>query len=106
MTDLLGLRPVLPGDLEFAIRAILLIHDSARANAVQRLIQQACDAEQHRQRTGRAHPRFGTGSLMSAASTWPLAPLPGHCDRAYLAALQRVTHGLLTFTPDPLFISR
>ncbi len=95
MANALGMRALLPGDLDFAVRAVLPIAPPDRPAMVRQLIQQARLAEAHRRQTGRAHPKFGTGSLMSAASKWPLTPMPHHCDIGYLAALQTTTQVLI-----------
>ncbi|EAR51071.1 hypothetical protein OG2516_04214 [Oceanicola granulosus HTCC2516] len=81
------MRPLLPGDLDTGVRALLAVPPARRPPLARRLVAAARAAERHRAVTGKAHPRHGTGSLASAAMTGPLAPLPGHCDRAYRACL-------------------
>ena len=41
------------------------------------LLAEADEAEAFRQETGKTHPRFGTGSLMSAAARHPRGSEPG-----------------------------
>lgn len=66
------MRPVLPGDVSTAARALLLVPREARAAQARRLIDQASAADAHCRQTGRAHGRWGNGTLMAAAYSHPL----------------------------------
>ncbi|MCT4555807.1 MAG: hypothetical protein N4A53_14055 [Pelagimonas sp.] len=68
------MRPVLHGDVTAAARALLSVPASARAALARRLVAQAEAADAYRQERGRAHPFWGTGSLMSAALARRPAP--------------------------------
>lgn len=81
------MRRLLPGDLDMAVRVLLARPESLWPAVARRLLGQAHAADGYRLRSGRAHPRHGTGSLASAASGHARAALPGHCDRRYLRAL-------------------
>ena len=88
------MRPVLPGDLDAATRLLLTLPPGARAGRAAALVAQADTADRWRKRTGRAHPRWGDGSLMAAAR---LAARPApvwRCDAAYCAALAAVLRAL------------
>ncbi|MFW2587545.1 hypothetical protein [Sagittula sp. SSi028] len=61
------MRPVLPGDISAAVRALLSVPPPDRAALARRLVEQAALADSHRRRTGCAHPDFGDGTLMAAA---------------------------------------
>lgn len=77
----------MPGDLEAGLRVLLACPPSRRAARAAALLRQAAIADRFRQRSGQAHPRYGSGSLMSAALRHPRAPLPDHCDASYRACL-------------------
>nr|WP_255618551.1 hypothetical protein [Roseibaca sp. Y0-43] len=61
-----------------------------------RLLARAGVAERHRLRTGRAHPRYGNGTLMAVAE--PQAPMPRAGDRRYLAAQAAVITAVLAWS--------
>ena len=61
------MRPLLPGDLDCAVAVVMAQPPEARADVAARLLAQADLADRYRKRLGRAHPHYGTGSLMSAA---------------------------------------
>ncbi len=80
----------LPGDLDYAVRALLPLPMALWPAAAAHLVAGARLGGAYRARIGRAHPAFGTGSLMSAAARWPMDPLPETCDRTYRAAMRAV----------------
>ncbi|WGW02523.1 DUF7742 family protein [Tropicibacter oceani] len=61
------MRPVLPGDVSAAARALLAVPASARGGLARRLVLQADAADRYRRRLGKAHPFWGNGTLMAAA---------------------------------------
>ena len=61
------MRPVLPGDAFDAARALLGCPVPERAACLQRMLAEAAAADAYRKRLGRAHPRWGNGSLMGRA---------------------------------------
>lgn len=77
------MRRPLPGDIAAIARVLLALPPSARPIRLARLIAAAETADAHRQTMGRAHPRWGTGSLMAAASGMPKATDPGFGDDEY-----------------------
>jgi hypothetical protein len=77
------MRRPLPGDIAAVARVLLALPPSARQGRLARLIAAAEAADAHRKETGRAHPHWGTGSLMAAASGMPRAADPGFGDDAY-----------------------
>lgn len=81
------MRAVLIGDLLAAARVLALTPEPLRRRRMRRLVAAARWADRHRRRSGRPHPRFGTGSLMAAAAAWPCAPDPVVCDGDWLACL-------------------
>ncbi|MEQ3625332.1 MAG: hypothetical protein ABNH26_10405 [Celeribacter sp.] len=68
------MRSVLIGDLLAAAQVLAAVPERARAGRLDCLLRGAALAERHRQRTGRAHPRYGDGSLMAAAMKAPRVP--------------------------------
>ena len=85
-----GMRPVLHGDVSNAARALLLLPPGARAGLGARMIREAEAADAHVMRTGRVHPVWGNGSLMSAARKRLLADEPGFEDDDYCACFEMV----------------
>lgn len=81
------MRPLLPGDLDCAVAVVMAQPPETRARVAARLLEQADLADRYRKRLGRAHPVFGTGSLMSAALGWPDQPKVRGFDGSYCAAL-------------------
>ncbi|SMX36701.1 DUF7742 family protein [Maliponia aquimaris] len=61
------MRPVLPGDVSAAARALLPVTGARRADVARRLIAEAQAADLFCQTEGKAHPRWGNGTLMAAA---------------------------------------
>lgn len=88
------MRRVLIGDIVAAARVLLPVPTEQRPALVRRLLRAADLADAHRQRRGRAHPRFGSGSLMAAAAAWPQLREPFLDDPDYLEALGCVIAGL------------
>lgn len=68
------IRHVLIGDVIAVAQAMLAVAPAARFDVLLDILCKAVVAEVHRTATGRAHPRWGNGSLMSAAMTRELAP--------------------------------
>lgn len=81
------MRPLLAGDLDFAVRVLLARPQSQWRAASRALLEQAAKAHQFRRSFGKPHEKFGTGSVMSAAQHHELAVLPPTCDDAYCRAL-------------------
>ena len=81
------MRPVLPGDLDCAVAVVMAQPPETRADVAAKLLAQADLADRYRKRLGRAHPIYGTGSLMSAALGWPVGPRRRVYDASYCAAL-------------------
>lgn len=65
------MRPLLPGDISAAARALLPVPPEARAMLASRLIAEAEAADAYRQRHGRVHATWGDGTLMAAALARP-----------------------------------
>lgn len=81
------MRPVLIGDVIAAARVLAPLPRGQRAGALRALLARADLADRHRKRLGRAHPRWGNGSLMAAAHAEAPPPEPFLDDPAYLEAL-------------------
>lgn len=63
------------------------------------MLAEADLAERHRRATGRAHPRYGTGSLMARALARPRRPEPRLDDADYAACLILVLEALSASPP-------
>lgn len=74
------MRRVLIDDVAVVARVLLATPPSARTLRLARLITMAEAADAHRSSTGRAHPRWGSGSLMAAASGMQKVPPPDFDD--------------------------
>lgn len=81
------MRQLLHGDVVAAARALLAAPAETREATMVNMLLAADIADHYRKTLGRAHPRYGTGSLMAAASGWPQPPEPGLDDSDYLACL-------------------
>lgn len=89
------MRPVLHGDVSNAARALLQVPRGVRQNLCIRLIREAETADIYARRTGRLHPLWGNGSLMSAARKRVLADEPGFDDPDYCACFEMVLRQLI-----------
>lgn len=78
-----------------AARVLLAAVPGDRPTTMRRMLAAAEVADRYRRHMGRAHPRFGTGSLMAAAAAWPRRPEPLLDDPEYLACLACVIEALL-----------
>ncbi len=61
------------------------------------MVAEAELADRHVQRTGRLHPLYGNGSLMTAARTRELADEPGFDDPDYCRCFEVVLRQLIRF---------
>jgi hypothetical protein len=84
------MRPVMHGDVVAAGCALLAVPEADRARLLARMLGEAEAADRHRRATGRAHPVWGTGSLMSAAMGRARRAEPFLDDRDYAACLALV----------------
>lgn len=95
------MRPVLHGDVSCAARALLRLPGPQRAGLCRRLLAEAEAADRHVGRTGRLHPLFGNGSLMSAARKRMLADEPGFDDPEYCRCFEMVLRALVRHQVSP-----
>jgi hypothetical protein len=70
------MRPLHLADIETATRVLALIPAEGRAAVMRDMIAKADLADEYRLAHGRPHPLFGTGTLMSCALRWAVAPRP------------------------------
>lgn len=89
------MRPVLHGDVSSAARVLLRAPPAIRDALCARMIREADLADRHRRRTGRLHPLWGNGSLMSAARKRMLADEPCFDDTEYCACFEMVLRALV-----------
>ncbi|WP_052700896.1 DUF7742 family protein [Loktanella sp. S4079] len=82
-------------DIEAAARVLYAVPAPARKAKAQELCRNARLAHAHRARTGFAHPRFGNGTLMSAATKQKSAPRAAFCDRAFVECLVTIAMVLM-----------
>lgn len=89
------MRPVLPGDISAAARALLPLPPSSRKSVALRLIKEAQAADRYRKKFRKAHALFGNGTLMAAAMMRPLAREPRLDDPDYLDCRFHVFQALM-----------
>ena len=88
------MRPILPGDLDQAARALLPLASADWPQQADRLVQAADTADRYRKRMARVHPTCGDGSLMAAALRMATQAQPRWCDDTYCAALAAIIAAL------------
>lgn len=86
------MRPLGPGDLDCAVAVVMRQPPVERKAVAARLLFEADVADRYRKRLGRAHPVYGSGSVLSAALRWPDGPMARTTrgrvhDASYCAAL-------------------
>ncbi|KUJ80757.1 hypothetical protein AVO45_06925 [Ruegeria marisrubri] len=96
------MRPVLHGDVSSAARALLWAPPDEREGLCLRMIEEAEAADRHVIATGRVHPQFGNGSLMSAARKRPLADEPSFDDLHYCSCFEMVLRLLIQSRLSPM----
>lgn len=96
------MRPILHGDVSSTARALLMIPFERRRDLCGTLIRQADKADQHARRTGYPHPRWGNGSLMSAARKHVLATEPGFDNLEYCQCFEMVLQMLIEWRVNPM----
>lgn len=89
------MRPVTQTDLCAAAKVLLCTPEAARAAEARRLIHHARAADAYRRATGRVHPRFGNGTLLSVALTQPRRDPDAPGDVDYLTCMALVLEILL-----------
>lgn len=89
------MRPVLPGDINAAARALLPVPPATRKELAMRLVKEASAADCYRKRFRKAHALWGNGTLMAAALMRPLGLEPRLDDREYLECQFLVFEALL-----------
>src|SRR5690606_36262901 len=93
------MRPVTVTDLCAAARVLLALPDAQRTAGMAALIARAETADRHRQDTGRTHPAYGNGTLLSAALAHPSADPAAPGAPEYLACLALATEAMLRHSP-------
>jgi len=94
------MRPVLHGDIVAAARVLFLLPAAERPAALEDLFRRAAWADDYRRRTGRMHPVWGDGSLMSVALRRDTPPEPPLSDSGYCDCLAQVFEGLVAWRRD------
>lgn len=84
------MRPVLYGDVSSAARVLLGTAPDLRESLCRQMIGEAIAADRHRRHYRKPHPRWGNGSLMSAARRRRLSAEPGFDDPEYCACFELV----------------
>jgi hypothetical protein len=82
-------------DLNLAARTLMMVRAEGRSLRIAQILDQAHAADKFRKRTGRAHSRYGNGTLAAACHHQPKHMMPAQCDENYLASMEVVIRGLL-----------
>jgi hypothetical protein len=89
------MRSVTQTDLMAAARVLLQAPPASRAAEAETMITQAQLADKYRCQTGRLHPRFGNGTLLSVALCRPSSEPQTPGDPEYLACMALMIDALL-----------
>lgn len=89
------MRALAPADISAAARALLRLPESARVEAMARMVREAEAADRYRKRLGSAHPLWGNGTLEAVARARPMAPPQSLGEPDYLSCLGVVLDALL-----------
>ena len=89
------MRPVTHGDVVAAARVLYSYGEAERPEMIERMLRQARRADRFRAETGRVHPFWGDGSLMSAALQMDPPAEPALADEDYCACLAQVFEALI-----------
>ena len=65
-----------PADLDYAVRAILVLPRDHWEDAADVLVRTTVLAAKLHGATGRSHPALGNGTVTGTLSRWPLLPRP------------------------------
>ena len=84
------MQEVLIEDALNAAAVVAKVHPAWCRWVLLRMLAEAAAADRHRQRTGRAHPRWGDGSLMTAARRRLQYENRRLSDRVFRSALRHV----------------
>lgn len=90
------MRPVLLTDLRAAAAVLAAAPEADWPGLAQRLVSEADAADRYRKRFGRAHCRFGTGSLMAAANRYRHMPEPADMTVQLMRAMIVVLSALVS----------
>ena len=93
------MKPLALADLETALRVLLTRPEAEWDTTVCQMLEAAQKGAAYRAMTRRVHPRFGTGTLMSAAQRLRPGPRPKAYGRRERAALNAVLKQLELFDP-------
>lgn len=91
------MRPILPGDLSAAARALLCVPPAARGTMARRLLQEADAADRYRRRFRRAHAFWGNGTLRAAALARKVKDEPRLDDPDYLDCQFKMFEALMVW---------
>lgn len=88
------MRPILPDDLDAAVRVVLAAPSGRELSSARLLLVRAHAADRYRKRFLRQHPLWGGGRVAAATISFARAGRPRCCDRAYCGALAIVLQAL------------
>ncbi|HGG06649.1 MAG TPA: hypothetical protein ENK28_14415 [Aliiroseovarius sp.] len=89
------MRPVLHGDISASACVLYLVPPAERGRVLRDMLAEADLADQFRRRTGKGHPLWGDGSLMSVALARPYAREPVLDNPDYAACMAMIFEALV-----------
>lgn len=95
------MKPVLPGDVISAARALRAVPPHRRAWLARRIVAEARAAAGYVAANGRSHPRYGTGTLMTAALKRAVRPEPMWDDPDFAQCLITVLEAVVDSVKTP-----
>jgi len=96
----------LHGDVVAAGCALLMLAPEGREPCLERMLERASAADRYRKRLGRVHPKWGNGSLMAVARSYPHRREPALDDAEYCACLAMVFEALVAWRLRGAALSR
>lgn len=94
------MRPVNLADIEAGALVLMAVPAADRAAVARRLCARAAIADRHRIRTKAAHPRHGTGTLMSATQRYRTVPRHAADPSEFLFSLKIMVDALCACALD------
>ena len=88
------MRAITLADIEVAARVLVCVPPADRRDLMQKLVCSADTADRYRKKMGRQHLTLGSGTLMSAAQSYPKTRRHGYLGSDMLHAISIVVSDL------------
>lgn len=94
------MREITHSDIRACARVLLARAQGDWSQLLAQMLAEADHADRYRKAFGRAHPRFGNGTLIAVALAHHPAPEPVAADNAYLGAIAAVIEAVLDWRAE------